>query len=116
MTKMTKRDYFNQILSKYPLTSDEIAFINHELEMLARKNTGERKVTDAQILNENLKNVIENFLVKDGRSFTITELIKAVSEINDCSNQKISRLANDMVKENRLSKYVDKGKTYFCKA
>ena len=34
-TKMTKRDYFKAIMEKYPLTAEEKAFVEHELELLA---------------------------------------------------------------------------------
>ena len=53
--KMTKRDYFTAILSKYPLTADEKAFVEHELELLAKKNTSEKKPTAVQVANDGIK-------------------------------------------------------------
>lgn len=112
--KMTKRDYFNQILSNYPLTSDEIAFINHELELLNRKNvSGDKKPTATQVENERLKEVIVNFLQASEKAFTVTDMIKASPDLADLTNQKVSRLANDLVDENRIVKFSEKRKTYF---
>ena len=41
---MTKADYFKQIMANYSLTEDEKAFIQHELDLLAKKNSGEKKI------------------------------------------------------------------------
>lgn len=113
--KMTKRDYYNEILSNYNLAPEHIAFINHELELLARKNasTGDRKPTATQVENDRLKAVIVNFLVNTKKAYTITDLIKASPDLADLTNQKVSRLANDLVDENKITKFSDKRKTYF---
>ena len=37
--KMTKADYFKQIMANYPLAEDEKSFVEHELELLAKKNS-----------------------------------------------------------------------------
>ena len=36
--KMTKRDYFEGFKRKYALTDEEIAFIDHDIELLEKKN------------------------------------------------------------------------------
>ena len=41
--KMTKREMFEQIKANYQLTEAERAFIDHELELLAKKNSAEKK-------------------------------------------------------------------------
>ncbi len=58
MTKMTKREMFEQIRTH--LTDEaEIAFIDHELELLARKNERKStKPTAKQIANAELMNLI----------------------------------------------------------
>ena len=43
--KMTKREMFEQIKTNYNLTDAEKAFIDHELELLAKKNASETKPT-----------------------------------------------------------------------
>ena len=47
--KMTKKDYFNELLTIKEVAESEklVAFIEHELELLAKKNTtasGEKKM------------------------------------------------------------------------
>ena len=113
--KMTKKDYFNNFLNKYPLTSDEIAFCKHEIELLERKNanSGDRKPTATQVENDRLKEVIVAFLVDNEKAYTITDMIKACDDLADLTNQKVSRLANDLVDENKITKFSDKRKTYF---
>ena len=57
--KMTKKEMFNAMLAKYEFTAEEKEFINHELELLARKNSAEKTMTKAQ--KENLE-IGENLL------------------------------------------------------
>lgn len=56
--KMTKADYFKQIMANYNITDDERAFIEHELELLAKKNSAEKKPTAVQVANEGIKDAI----------------------------------------------------------
>jgi hypothetical protein len=83
--------------------------------MLARKNAsnGDRKPTATQMENDRLKDLIVDFLVATGKSFTVTDLIKASPDLADLTNQKVSRLANDLVDENKITKFSEKRKTYF---
>ena len=112
--KMTKAQMFAQILANYPLTEEEQNFINHELELLNRKNvSGDKKPTATQIENERLKEVIVEFLHNSEKAFTVTDMIKASPDLADLTNQKVSRLANDLVDENRIVKFSEKRKTYF---
>jgi hypothetical protein len=113
--KMTKRDYFNQILTNYNLTPEHVAFINHELELLARKNASatDKKPTATQVENDRLKAIIADFLRTSGNAYTVTDMIKSCPELSDLTNQKVSRLANDLVDENCIVKFSEKRKTYF---
>ena len=56
--KMTKREMFEQIKANYSLTNEEVAFIDHELELLAKKNSAEKKPTAVQVANEGIKQSI----------------------------------------------------------
>lgn len=114
MTKMTKRDYFNQILSKYPLTADEKAFIDHELELLDRKNAsgGAKAPTATQKANADLKALILD-VMEDGTRYTITELGKLIGVE---SNQKVSALVRQLKMDNLVVRSEEKGKAYFTKA
>ena len=114
MTKMTKRDYFNQLLSNYPLTADEKAFINHELELLDRKNSKatDQAPTEKQKANSVLKNQILDYM-QSGKMYTVTEIQKAF-DIE--SNQRASALIRQLKDECLVIRTVEKGKAYFTKA
>ena len=57
---MTKRDYFNALLNVEEVKENPamIDFINHELELLSKKNASDRKATATQVENESIKAVI----------------------------------------------------------
>lgn len=112
--KMTKRDYFEQFKSKYALTKDEIAFIDHEIELLNRKNSTERKPTAKQVENEGIKSAILNGM-EIGKLYTITALIKEIPECEGMTNQKVSAIVRQMV-GNEIVRTEDKRKAYFSLA
>ena len=95
--KMTKRDYFNGFLAKYPLTDEEVKFVEHELELLDRKATGggEKKLTATQVENEGYKAEILNFMT-EGTLYTITDLIKNIPSFGEFTNQKVNGLVRQM--------------------
>ena len=111
--KMTKREMYEQIKANYNLTDEEVAFIDHELELLAKKNasTGERKPTATQKANEGIKDVIVDVLADNGGQMTVTEIAKAID--GDYTNQKISALVRQLIADGRVEKIVDKRKSYF---
>ena len=113
--KMTKRDYFTAILSKYPLTADEKAFVEHELELLAKKNASDKKPTAQQTANEGIKQAILSGM-KPNRLYTVTEIQKEISECADLSNQKVSALIRQLKDADLIVKTEDKRKSYFSLA
>ena len=112
--KMTKRDYFSAILSKYPLTAEEKAFVEHELELLAKKNSSEKKPTAQQVVNEGIKAAIVAGMTPN-RLYTITEIQKEIPECAELSNQRVSALIRQMV-GNEIVRTEDKRKAYFSLA
>ena len=113
--KMTKKDYFNQLKEKYALTKDEIDFINHEIELLEKKNSGEKKPTAQQKANETLKDAILKGM-KESVQYTITAIIKTVPECAELTNQKVSAVVRQMVEKGSLIRTEEKGKAYFSKS
>jgi hypothetical protein len=113
--KMTKREYFTQIMENYNLTEDERNFIKHELELLAKKNSAEKKPTAVQVANEGLKSAILNFMV-EGQKYTITDLMKSVPELADLSNQRVSALVRQLKDSELVIRTEEKRKAYFHKA
>ena len=96
-TKMTKREMFEALKAKYDFDEVEVAFIDHEIDLLARKNSGEKKPTPTQVANEGIKDEILAILDKP---MTVTEIAKALAE--DYANQKVSALVRQLVSDNKV--------------
>ena len=113
--KMTKAQMFKQIKDNYPLTSAEVEFIDHELALLAKKNSAEKKPTAQQTANEAIKAAILEGMA-EGAKYTITDLIKNVPECADLTNQRVSALVRQLVDEGKVVRSEDKRKAYFSLA
>lgn len=128
--RLTKRDFFNAILSKVDMDAtydiskgdatvkvsgaDVAGFLNHELELLDRKNTVDKKPTATQVANEGIKADIKAFLdAHKGEKFTVSALMKSVPSIAEASNQKVSSLVRQMVLDGQADRIEDKRKAYF---
>ena len=114
-TKMTKRDYFTAILTKYPLTDAEKAFVEHELELLAKKNSSEKKPTAQQVANEGIKAAIVAGMTPN-RLYTVTEIQKGIPECAEMSNQRVSALLRQLKDDKVVVRTEDKRKAYFSLA
>ena len=114
--KMTKRDYFNSLLnlSEVKANAELTAFIEHELELLAKKNTSEKKPTAVQVVNGGIKDAIYNGM-QENRLYTITEIIKEVAECADLTNQRVSALIRQMRDDGKVERIEEKRKAYFRK-
>ena len=89
-------------------------FYNHEIELLDRKNTVDKKPTATQVANEGIKADIKAFLdAHKGEKFTVSALMKSVPAIADASNQKVSSLVRQMVLDGQADRIEDKRKAYF---
>lgn len=113
--KMTKKDYFEQIKKNYSLTADEVKFIDHEIELLDKKNSADKKPTAQQVANKSTQEAILANM-EDGKMYTITDLIKTVPECADMTNQRVSALVRQMVLDGAVVRIEDKRKAYFKKA
>ena len=117
--KMTKKERFMQILNNYDLKADEIDFINHEIELLEKRNSngGDKKPTAKQLENADLKTTILDFLADNpDDKFTITDMWKKIPVLannTEMSNQRISAIVNQLKKENLVVRVEDKRKAYF---
>ena len=112
--KMTKRDYFNSLLNieEVKANSAMTEFIEHELELLSKKNTSDRKPTAQQKENEVIKAAIVAGMTEN-RLYTITEIIKEIPECGELTNQKVSALFRQLVAENKVDRIEEKKKAYF---
>ena len=112
--KMTKADYFKQISANYSLTADEQAFIAHELELLAKKNSAEKKPTAQQVANAGVADAILNAM-ENGVLYTITDLIKSVPACADLTNQRVSAIVRGLKDAGKVERVEEKRKAYFRK-
>lgn len=113
MEKLTKRDYFNRILS-YAHDEDK-DFILHELDLLAKKNERKSSKPSAkQLANATLVEALYEAM-ETGKSYTIAEIQALIPELADASSQKISALVKRMKDNLLVIREVVKGKAYFTK-
>lgn len=115
--KITKRDRFNELLAiaEVKANAELVEFINHEIELLDRKraSSGDRKLTPAQLENENIKATILEVLAKNDIKMTVAEIQKADETLEDYTNQKMSALLKQLVDNGKVTKSMDKRKAYF---
>ena len=111
--KMTKADYFRQIMANYNLTADEKAFVEHELELLAKKNSAEKKPTAQQVANAGVAEaIVAHLQAEPTRLFSITELIKEVPACADLTNQRVSAIVRGLIGTS-VERIEEKRKAYF---
>lgn len=127
ITKKMKYTELSAYLSTLPadtkfgadLTAEDmVAFIAREIELLDNKNAtkGEKKPTEKQKQNAEIgENVLANMEVN--RLYTVTELLKAIPGLpEDMTNQRMSHIVNGLVEAKKLTKTIEKRKSYFSLA
>ena len=115
--RMTKAQKF-QILADLPAVKADpmlSEFIAHEMELLSKKNSADKKPTAQQTANEGIKTAILNSM-EVGKGYTITEILKSVPDCADLTNQRVSALMRQMVDSGAVVRTEDKRKAYFSKA
>jgi hypothetical protein len=114
MKKPTKRDNYNALLG-IPAVSGNPAlvdFINHEIELLDKKNASEKKPTAQQTANDGIKTAILDNMVS-GTKYTITDIIKTVPECAELTNQRVSALVRQLISDGLVTRVEEKRKAYF---
>ena len=111
-TKVTKRMRFEQIKSLISDNEELVAFIDHEIELLDKKNSRSNKPTKTQVENETIKNTIFNILQTTNKPMTVTQLL-ATEELHGLSNQKVSALLTQLRDVNKVVRTVEKKVAYY---
>lgn len=115
MEKMTKRDYFNAIRALVADNAELVAFVDHELELLDRKNERRSTAPTAkQIANATLIETLYSAM-EDGKAYTIEDIRALSPDLADAKPQKITALVTKMRNSVLVSRDVVKGKAYFTK-
>lgn len=115
--KPTKRDRFNALLAIPAVANDPalVEFIEHELDLLARKNTtadGAKKLTKTQIANATVADEILSYM-EINKLYAPADLIKLVPACAEFSVPKVSAVVRPLVDDGKIVKVNDKRKVYY---
>ena len=123
-TKLTKTMKYDMLLAIEEVNSNPILveFINHEKELIAKKNTTDRKPTKVQVANVELaKNILE--VMNCGQIYTVSEILKNLND-STLTQSKISAVIRPMLTVTKdgtvnpngvIERFEEKGKAYFRK-
>ena len=113
--KITKREKFEMLMALSEVQANPILseFIEREIELLAKKNSAEKKPTEKQTENAGIKEVIIEVLTDEEKGMTISAMQKKNADLGEYSNQKISALVRQMILDGIVEKTEEKGKAYF---
>ena len=114
--KVTKRVVLEMMLgvAEIQANADMLNYVNHELELLDKKNASATK-SAKQKENDNIKDVIIELFKKDiTAKYTIDEFReKFETELGTMSNQKVSALFTQLKKNDIIIRTEEKRKAYF---
>ena len=115
--KLTKAQKFAMIadiaeVKNNPMLSE---FIAHEVELLAKKNSADKKPTAQQEANATIKaDILALMEANPKQIFTVSELLKKVPNLPDTmTNQRMSALVRQMVDAGQVKRTEDKRKAFF---
>ena len=116
-TKVTKRERFSQLMeivkaSNVENSAELVAFIEHEVELLTKKNSRSGKPTKTQVENETIKAQIISVLERIGKPMTVTQLL-AENEFTGLSNQKVSALLTQLRKSGEVVRTIEKKVAFY---
>ena len=118
MTKTTKKDMYNALLrlADVQANAEMVAFINHEIELLNRKNSA-KKTTPQQDENNAIKVAMIDVMTEP---MTATQIMNAVAPMfpnleRPLTNQRISALLRQLGDDGtqQINHFQVKGVTYF---
>ena len=117
--KPTKRDHFNALLAIPAVAenADLVAFIEHEVELLDRKNTAERKPTPKQVENEGFKADILTWM-EPNTQYMAGDILKGVPSIvaSGMSVNRVSAMLTQLVNDGAVIRTEEKRKNYYSLA
>lgn len=115
--KLTKREKFEMIGEIAEVANNPILaeFVEHELELLARKNaSGTERQTATQKANEEIKNaILEEMTNEPNRLFSVSEMIKLFPCCAELSLPKVTALVTQLAKADLVVRIEEKRKAYF---
>lgn len=112
--KLTKAQKF-AMLRAIPAVAENamlVEFIDHEVELLSKKNSADKKPTAQQVANAGIATAIVEGM-EPNRLYTVTEVIKSIPACADLTNQRVSALLRQLVEAGKVKRTEDKRKAYF---
>lgn len=108
--KITKAQMFGMIKAVAGVASnpDMVAFIDHEIELLSKRNSKAKKPTKKQTENIGIMDMIFDVLSASDIALSIADIRNTNSELEALSSQKVSALLKKMVDDGRIVKEYDK--------
>lgn len=107
--KITKAQMFAQIKAKVADDADMVAFIDHELELLAKKADSKKKYASKKNeADEVIKNVILEVLATFPWGATATEVMRAHEDLSGLSNQKVTAMLRKLLDEGKVTRVKEK--------
>ena len=121
--KITKRERFEE-LKTYIVGNKELEdFIDHEIELLARKGSKSATLTPAQKDNMAIAEIVKDILATTDKGMTIGALLKTdpisayvCANGEGVSSQKLTSVITAMVKNGDAVRTVEKKVAYFTLA
>ena len=115
--KLTKAQKFAMIADIPEVANNPVLaeFIAHEVELLAKKNSADKKPTAQQEANATIKaDILAVMEANPNQLFTVSELLKKVPNLPDTmTNQRMSALVRQMVDAGSVKRTEDKRKAFF---
>ena len=115
--KPTKRDNFNALLAIPAVAenADLVDFITHEIELLDKKNSAERKPTAKQVENASIKDAILAWM-NENVLYTCAEVTKVCPACDGLSVNRVSALLTQLKNDGLLVVTEDKRKHFYTLA
>ena len=115
--KLTKAQKFAMIANIPEVKNNPMLaeFIAHEVELLTKKNSADKKPTAQQEANATIKaDILAVMEANPNQLFTVSELLKKVPNLPDTmTNQRMSALVRQMVDAGSVKRTEDKRKAFF---
>lgn len=131
MSKLCKKDYFVAIIKKLggdisayadtteisndnlPPDTELIDFAEHEIQLLNKKSTTEKKPTKTQEENEYFKDCMLDFMYDYDKPVSISDIIAGCEPISHLTNQRVSALMTQLKKSGQVERTEEKKKAVF---
>lgn len=116
-TKVTKKERFAQLMaivnaSQVENSDELVAFIEHEVELLNKKNSRSGKPTARQVENEEIKTTILSVMERVSKPMTITQLLAEIGN-SELSNQRVSALVTQLKDSGEVVRTVEKKVAFY---